>query len=535
MSPRTPTLRPELEPLEPRIVPARKAVLDFDGGDRLTLAQVRQGGWNAATIPSLPAVSGFRNLFTAARPFLDLDRNGAVNGADADIAIARVVDTVRGHYAPYDLEVWVGDHDAPPGVLTDARHGDVVVFVTGGADVVTGLGALGVAPSVDHGNDDDEIVWAFGLPHATRFTTADQFLTQVAVTVSHEMGHAFGLAHILPDGTDAARHHLMNAGVGDASRNSNFQDLVYDTPTGRQNAHEILSRPGVLGPSPRPWAAVLRPGTLTLQGSGRWDRVNVRGVGGGDWSVEMSSTGGHTAGYAVDPSAAPDIFSINPFSTALSLVTFQGRDGDDLLEVSSSVAVPFRADGGDGRDTLHGGAGRDTLNGQGNDDQLFGQAGDDDLRGEDGQDILAGGNGNDTLRGGNRRDLLIGGRGADQLEGNDDQDLLIAGATAFDGNPTALTALLAEWNSGRSYGRRVDNLLGRGTGERANGSFFLVADGPGATVFDDGAADTLTGGNDRDWFFANRDGGVKDDLPDLDDRGGLDDREWVRELSLLGE
>jgi hypothetical protein len=35
------------------------------------------------------------------------------------------------------------------------------------------------------------------------------------------------------------------------------------------------------------------------------------------------------------------------------------------------------------------------------------------------------------------------------------------------------------------------------------------------TVFDDGAADTLTGAGGQDWFFANTDSGVVDILTGL--------------------
>jgi Ca2+-binding RTX toxin-like protein len=77
-----------------------------------------------------------------------------------------------------------------------------------------------------------------------------------------------------------------------------------------------------------------------------------------------------------------------------------------------------------------------------------------------------------------------------------------------------LCAILAEWSTSRSYTPRVANIKGTGTGPRANGNYFLKAAGSDATVFDDGAADVLTGSSGRDWFFANRSGGVLDVLTD---------------------
>lgn len=84
----------------------------------------------------------------------------------------------------------------------------------------------------------------------------------------------------------------------------------------------------------------------------------------------------------------------------------------------------------------------------------------------------------------------------------------------MDGLPHALAAVLAEWTSVRDYRSRVANLRGNGSGPRLNGTVLLKAACPDATVFDDGDQDTLTGSAGRDWFFANRDCGVRDTLTD---------------------
>lgn len=132
--------------------------------------------------------------------------------------------------------------------------------------------------------------------------------------------------------------------------------------------------------------------------------------------------------------------------------------------------------------------------------------------------IIDGGKGNDHLKGGGGRNVLIGGLGADRLVGGAADDLLIAGFTAFDANDAAMTAILAEWISSRSYAARIANLQGTGSGtpfaERLNGNYFLKGSGPDATVFDDGDPDRLTGAAGRDWFFANLDSGVRDQLTD---------------------
>jgi autotransporter-associated beta strand protein len=146
---------------------------------------------------------------------------------------------------------------------------------------------------------------------------------------------------------------------------------------------------------------------------------------------------------------------------------------------------------------------------------LYGGPGNDHLRGGGGNNVLVGGHGRDTLEGGAGKDLLIGGRGADVLLGGRGSDLLIAGATAFDDNAAALSAIMAERASHRSYAERIANLRGGGTGTRDNGKFFLKASGSGAAVFGDGAAEDLTGGAGRDWFFARLDEQKKDKIKGL--------------------
>jgi Ca2+-binding RTX toxin-like protein len=221
-------------------------------------------------------------------------------------------------------------------------------------------------------------------------------------------------------------------------------------------------------------------------------------------------TGG--AALVVTGTAGNDTFKFNPggpgysveadvgqwpkgrFSPTGRIVAY-GLAGDDDIQVAGGITLPVWLYGGDGNDRLKGGGGHN---------------------------VELGGAGDDLLVGGNDRDILIGGTGADRIVGNAEDDILIAGSTAFDGNEAALCAILAEWTSGRSYAARVANLTGTGTGSdfasRLNGCYFLrVTDQLATTtVFDDGAADVLTGTSGSDWFFANLSGGgVLDKITDL--------------------
>ena len=113
-------------------------------------------------------------------------------------------------------------------------------------------------------------------------------------------------------------------------------------------------------------------------------------------------------------------------------------------------------------------------------------------------DVIIGNLLNNTLRGGAGRDVMISGAGADKVFGEGGEDLLIAGTTSHDNNVVALQVILTEWtNTTKTYLTRTANL-------RAGiGGVQLKASGVGATVTTDPThLVNLTGGADRDWFFA---------------------------------
>ncbi len=200
-----------------------------------------------------------------------------------------------------------------------------------------------------------------------------------------------------------------------------------------------------------------------------------------------------------------------------------GSDGDDELtggageDVLDGGAGNDILDGGAGNDSLFGGLGNDTLEGGAGDDYLDGGNGADNLNGGAGTDILLGGGGIDELIGGAGRDLLIGGFGSDTLIGNAADDILIGGYTVYDEIETALRQILLLWDTDQSYQARTAALQASTFEHR------LFAD---QTVFDDAAADDLTGSAGADWFFANLDDvGVRDRITD---RGKNEDIEILQ-------
>lgn len=172
--------------------------------------------------------------------------------------------------------------------------------------------------------------------------------------------------------------------------------------------------------------------------------------------------------------------------------------------------------GGAGNNTLdaHSFAGKTYLGGLAGNDVLLGGSTTDTLDGGDGNDWLSGGNGYDTLRGGAGRDALVGGLGIDKLNdstlanSHSGDDILIGGRTNFDTNRTAITAIMAAWGGAGTFQQRITKLKTTGVG--ANQAFKLNS----STVTDDGQADSLFGGSDSDWFFAQLGAGAGQENPD---------------------
>ena len=213
----------------------------------------------------------------------------------------------------------------------------------------------------------------------------------------------------------------------------------------------------------------------------------VYGTAGND-SIEITPADGQGVAVTVNG------INLGTFAPTNRIIVY-GLAGDDSIHVVGGIDLSAWLFGGDGNDRLKGGGGHN---------------------------VLVGGAGDDLLVGGNDRDILVGGTGADRLVGNAEDDILVAGSTAYDTDIAALSSILSEWCSGRSYAARVANLQGTGTGSdfasRLNGNIYLRTTDQQATttVFDDNSADLLTGASGQDWYFANLWGtGVHDKITDL--------------------
>lgn len=154
-------------------------------------------------------------------------------------------------------------------------------------------------------------------------------------------------------------------------------------------------------------------------------KTGIVAITGFEWSdtVEVRRQG---AGVVVSMVNASGSMSRTFRGVPVNRVTFAGGAGDDAF--TNLTAIPSRADGGAGNDTLRGGGGGDQLLGGEGNDRLTGGAGDDVLRGGGGVDVLDGSQGGDDLYGGLGDDRLDGGDGNDRLDGGAGVDRLVGGA-----------------------------------------------------------------------------------------------------------
>jgi hypothetical protein len=136
------------------------------------------------------------------------------------------------------------------------------------------------------------------------------------------------------------------------------------------------------------------------------------------------------------------------------------------------------------------------------------------VNGGQGNDILVGDNNANVFTETGGSNLLIGGGGKDSPTAGSGGDILIGGRTSYDTNAAALQALLAAWDQAAvGYGDRVAALQAGVTYTDGTGTH-TAALNP-TTVFDDAAADVLTGGSGLDWFFAHPAGTSKDTINNL--------------------
>ena len=488
------------EALEPRELLTSLILMDFDGATQAELDQiVSEGVATWSDRPTAGGLVGFREGFDSMNmsnhPFMDFNDDGVIDKKDEDITIARIIAEVEADFGPYDVEIREvsSTNDAlqmMEGNLDGQGNsiGDTMVFMNG-----TEFCCGGQMP-YDPGNTRDDVGAvgdSFGAAEYftdfTAYTTEQKqlgFVHFMSNFVTHEVGHAYGLSHVdITAHPDAVNRNVMDATL--LFRNAGFWDMDLTLASGgTQNQHaELLS---VLGPSNRAWAAVLRPGELTISGnpfketSARVDLSDNRG----DWTVTaVDETRRMT--LEVDPDNDPGIWSSNQFFQAITKIRFTGGTGDDTLYITPEVETDVVARTQAGNDTITTAAGDDNIVSGDGDDNIITRDGNDVVRADDGNDIVNAGRGNDFVEGldGNDRlighdghDTLLGGDGDDTLEGRKGNDRLVG-----DDDDDSLLG-----------GRGRDILIG------GFGNDFLNGDRAPDELFGDGGDDTILGGSSAD-------------------------------------
>ena len=270
-------------------------------------------------------------------------------------------------------------------------------------------------------------------------------------------------------------------------------------------------------------------GADDLQGGAGVDVANYENATAG-LTVDFNSPSANTGDAAGDTYSSIENIQGTDFSDTLSADDnanlIAGNDGNDTLAGRGGIDI---LNGGNGDDILIGGAGGDTINGgPGIDtlsyfdatvgitldlttaasntgdalgdsftgiekfvgsefaDSIFGSGAVNDLDGGAGNDVLNGRGGNDILRGGDGDDILEGAQGADALFGGAGIDTATyAGATGF------VRVFLADpgSNTGIAIGDTFDSIEN------------LIGSGGNDTLSGDAGANSLTGGEGRDFFF----------------------------------
>ena len=152
-------------------------------------------------------------------------------------------------------------------------------------------------------------------------------------------------------------------------------------------------------------------GSDTMRGGGGQDATEVNGAAAAGDEFQLQSNG---VGTASPGENRVDFRRVNLGLFQLDIdgvenIDINGGGGDDSLDVQSLAGTKLK------QVNFDGGDGNDFLNGSSTDINIFadGGAGDDILIGGAGDDILIGGDGADLLIGGAGDDILIGGRGTD--------------------------------------------------------------------------------------------------------------------------
>lgn len=538
--------RLQLESLETRELLTSLILLDFDGqtpDERWETTTELHTSSNMANqrIEIIGTTSEVQNLNQQFTKFSYLDGNsdGILDDKDTDLLADRIIEKVQEDFAAYDVIVRrVDDHATAMRMVRENPGGDTILTVG-----VNQNGGYGGQAAFDPGNAHDAFGGLAGVEAVHQYINDpddreywfERSTTMLANLASHEAGHTFGLEHVEAHMQDAETPDLNDRNIMDRflvggrdSRgyvnniNQSFWNVDLVTEDfGSQNQHQYLTE--VLGPSGRPWAAVLTPGVLTVVGNNEGNYIQIDGFQG----LEYVETGGFSGSKYHEnvqvnfsepfSSTLTSFTNINAFDSVLTQSYINGFGGNDLIEVghvapltgvahfvfggSGDDRISVQTDGSrnlishDGGAFINGQSGDDTISGSAGSDRLSGSSGADQINGWRGNDQIRGGSGDDRLRGNAGADRIVGGSGNDRLSGNAGRDRIFGNAGddriwGGDGNDF----LKGDSGSDSIFGGDQDDRIFGGIG-----SDFLFGNDGRDTIFGGDGKDIVRGGagNDR--------------------------------------
>ncbi len=306
----------------------------------------------------------------------DFNDDGRSDSSDYVQLRSAIVDTVRRHFEPFDINVEVVSSRSATESIGAMRRNlgdptgqfDAYVFVTGfnsrfGFDIGAVEGWLGIASAVDliqnQQNVTDEVVFLdadFMIQAAG--PSGWSYVTSIANVVSHEAGHSLGLRHINAGGPligqAAVDQDLISqseimtegGGSGDDLLNVSFFNrfplLMGDgnvNTTVLRNPFEILANDPDIG---------LRAGAPQyVTGTGGFDRISITRLDSQSASVSVQAFRDSTFTTPI-PTNGSHSYVID---TTNGIVIEAGR-GLDQITIDARLGVPVTIRGGQGFDQL---------------------------------------------------------------------------------------------------------------------------------------------------------------------------------------
>lgn len=236
-----------------------------------------------------------------------------------------------------------------------------------------------------------------------------------AMVLTHEIGHAIGLAHPAEYDSGDSASYAASAIYYEDSRQYTVMSYFGEGNTGAYFGGRYAASPLLddIAAAQRMYGANM----ATRAG----DTVYGFNSNAGRPWFEASGASSKLV-FAVWDAGGSDVFDFSGFSNQ-QIIDLRAGYFSNVGGLTGNVAVAAGAT----IESAIGGSGADTMNGNAVGNALFGGTGDDRLVGDGGSDYLRGEQGNDYMLGGAAFDDMHGNMGADTMYGGDGDDWVVGG------------------------------------------------------------------------------------------------------------